>query len=59
MIDSKGSETDLVIGLILGALVGVFLGFAYTSRLDAETRKLLREKAGVSEEKMLEVGDGA
>ena len=59
MTDSKDSETSLVIGFILGALVGVFVGFVYAPKLGAETRKLLREKAGVAVEKMLEAGDGA
>jgi len=59
MTDSKDSEIGLVIEFILGALVGVFVGFVYAPRLGAETRKLLREKSGVAVKRMLEVGNGA
>ena len=59
MTDSKDSETGLVIGFILGALVGVFVGFVYAPKLGAETRKLLREKAGVAVEKVLETAEKA
>ena len=59
MADNQDSEVDVIVGFILGALVGVFVGFVYAPRLGAETRKLLREKAGVAIEKMLEAGEKA
>ena len=42
-------------GLILGAIVGLAIGFLYAPQTGKETRELLKEKATVAKQKATEV----
>ena len=56
---SKDSGTSFTIGLLLGAVVGVAIGFLYAPQPGRETRELLKEKAEVAKEKATEVTEKA
>jgi gas vesicle protein len=47
--------TSFLTGLILGAVVGLAIGFLYAPKSGEETRKLLKEKAIVAKQKVTEV----
>ena len=51
----KDTGTGLTIGFILGATVGLAIGFLYAPRPGKETRELLKEKAEEVKEKASEV----
>ena len=53
-MDNRDS-TSFLTGLILGAVVGLAIGFLYAPKSGEETRKLLKEKAIVAKQKVTEV----
>ena len=57
MADKADSEASFFVGFLIGAIVGVAIGVLYAPKLGAETRKLLKEKAGEAVEKMLETAE--
>lgn len=48
-------STSFLTGLILGAVVGLAIGFLYAPKSGKETRELLKEKAVVAKQKATEV----
>ena len=44
---NRDSGTGFFTGLIMGALIGVVVGFLYAPQSGTETRGLVKEKAGV------------
>lgn len=50
---------SFAIGFIIGAVVGVAIGFLYAPKAGKETRALLKEKAGEIKEKAGEVAEKA
>ncbi len=52
-MENKNASSFLT-GLILGAVVGLAIGFLYAPRPGKETRELLKEKAVVAKEKATE-----
>lgn len=48
-------STSFLTGLILGAVVGLAIGFLYAPKSGKETRELLKEKAVVVKQKATEV----
>lgn len=48
---SNQDGNSFLTGLILGAVVGLAIGFLYAPRSGKETRELLKEKAVVAKEK--------
>ena len=44
---SRDSGTGFFTGLIIGAFIGVVVGFLYAPQSGTETRGLVKEKAGV------------
>ena len=55
----KDTGTSFAIGFILGAVVGVTIGFLYAPKPGRETRALLKEKAEAAREKASEVAEKA
>ena len=55
----KDTGTSFTIGFILGAVVGVAIGFLYAPKPGRETRALLKEKAETAREKASEVAEKA
>jgi len=55
----KDTGTSFAIGFILGAVVGVTIGFLYAPKPGRETRALLKEKAETAREKASEVAEKA
>ena len=55
----KDTGTSFAIGFILGAVVGVAIGFLYAPKPGRETRALLKEKAEKAREKAGEVTEKA
>ena len=53
MADRDGS-TGFGIGLLVGAVLGLAIGFLFAPRPGAETRQLLKEKAEVARERAAE-----
>lgn len=47
---NKDSGSGFFTGLIMGALIGVVVGFLYAPQSGTETRRLVKEKAGVVKE---------
>ena len=47
----KDSGSGFITGLIMGALIGVVVGFLYAPRSGTETRRLVKEKTAVVKEK--------
>jgi gas vesicle protein len=47
--------TSFFTGLILGAVVGMAIGFLYAPKSGKETRELLKEKAIAAKQKVTEV----
>ena len=58
MAESDGGS-KFAIGLIVGAVLGLAIGFFFAPRSGAETRQLLREKAEVVRERATEVAKKA
>jgi len=48
---TKDSGSGFFIGLIMGALIGVVVGFLYAPQSGTETRRLVKEKTQVVKEK--------
>jgi gas vesicle protein len=48
---TKDSGSGFVTGLIMGALIGVVVGFLYAPQSGTETRRLVKEKTEVIKEK--------
>jgi len=55
----KDTGASFAIGFILGAAVGVAIGFLYAPKPGKETRALLKEKAEQAREKASEVAEEA
>ncbi|MFC1915951.1 YtxH domain-containing protein [Chloroflexota bacterium] len=55
----KDSGASFTIGFILGAAIGVAIGFLYAPKPGGETRALLKEKAERAKEKASEVAEKA
>jgi len=53
MADRDGGS-GFAIGLIVGAALGLAIGFLFAPRPGEETRQLLKEKAGAAREKVAE-----
>jgi len=58
-MSEKDSGINFTIGLLLGAVVGVAIGFLYAPKPGKETRELLKEKAEAVKEKAAEVAEKA
>jgi gas vesicle protein len=54
MADSNGGR-GFAIGLVVGAVLGLAIGFLFAPQSGAETRQLLKEKARVAREHTAEV----
>lgn len=52
---SERDTTSFLTGLILGAVVGLAIGFLYAPKSGKETRELLKEKAVVVKERATEI----
>jgi gas vesicle protein len=48
---NRDSESGFFTGLIMGALIGVVVGFLYAPQSGTETRRLVKEKAEVVKER--------
>jgi len=48
---NKDSGSGFFTGLMVGALIGVVVGFLYAPQSGAETRRIVKEKAGTLKEK--------
>jgi gas vesicle protein len=48
---TKDSGSGFFTGLIMGALIGVVVGFLYAPQSGTETRLLVKEKTGIVKEK--------
>ena len=59
MTDNKDSEVSFTTGLIIGAAVGIVIGFLYAPRPGKETRELLKEKMEKAREKAREAAEKA
>lgn len=55
----KDTGASFAIGFLLGAVVGVAVGFLYAPKPGKETRAMLKEKAEVAAEKAKEAADKA
>ena len=58
MSDSS-SGTNFTIGFLIGAAVGLALGFLYAPKAGSETRAILKEKAEAAAEKAKEAAEKA
>jgi gas vesicle protein len=47
---NKDSGAGFFTGLIVGALIGVVVGFLYAPQSGTETRKIVKEKAAIMKE---------
>jgi len=54
-MSDKDNGSTFAIGFIVGAAIGLAVGFLYAPRPGSETRTLLREKAAVAKEKAEEI----
>jgi gas vesicle protein len=54
MADRNGGS-GFATGLIVGAVLGLAIGFLFAPRPGEETRQLLKEKAGVARERAAEI----
>ena len=52
---SERDSTSFLTGLILGAVVGLAIGFLYAPKSGKETRELLKERAVVAKERATEI----
>jgi len=48
----KDSGSGFFTGLMMGALIGVVVGFLYAPQSGTETRRLVKEKTGVVKERV-------
>jgi gas vesicle protein len=55
----KDTGASFAIGFLLGAVVGVAVGFLYAPKPGRETRAMLKEKVEVAAEKAKETADKA
>jgi gas vesicle protein len=55
----RDSGASFAIGFLLGAVVGVAIGFLYAPKPGKETRALLKEKAEMAAEKAKETAEKA
>lgn len=53
----RDSGSGFAVGLVLGAIAGLAVGFLYAPRPGKETRALLKEKAETVKEKTTEVAE--
>jgi gas vesicle protein len=58
-MSDKDAGSSFAIGFLIGAVVGVAVGFLYAPKAGKETRVLLREKAEEVREKAEEVAEKA
>ena len=58
-MSDKDTGTSFAIGFLVGAVVGVAIGFLYAPKSGKETRALLKEKAEEVKEKAGEVTEKA
>ena len=58
-MSSKDGGMSFTIGLLLGAAVGVAVGFLYAPKPGRETRQMLKEKAEEAREKAKETAEKA
>ena len=58
-MSDKDTGSNFAIGFLIGAVVGVAIGFLYAPKAGKETRALLREKAEEVKEKAGEVTEKA
>lgn len=54
-MSDKDTGSSFAIGFLIGAVVGVAVGFLYAPKSGKETRAMLKEKAGEVKEKASEV----
>lgn len=54
-MSDKDTGSSFAIGFLIGAVVGVAVGFLYAPKAGKETRAMLKEKAGEVKEKASEV----
>jgi len=59
MTDCKDTGISFTAGFIIGAVVGISIGFLYAPKPGKETRELLKEKAEKAREKASEVAEKA
>ena len=59
MAEDKETGLSFTIGLLIGAAVGVAIGFLYAPKPGSETRELLKHKAEEVREKAGEVAEKA
>jgi gas vesicle protein len=52
---SNRDASSFLTGLLVGAVLGVAIGFLYAPQSGKETRELLKEKAEVAKQKAVEV----
>jgi len=58
-MSEKDTGASFAIGFLLGAVVGVAVGFLYAPKPGSETRAMLKEKAEVAAEKAKETAEKA
>ncbi len=51
----KDGGSGFAVGFLVGAVLGLAIGFLFAPRSGAETRELLKEKAAVARERAAEV----
>jgi gas vesicle protein len=54
---NKDAGMSFTAGLLVGAIIGVAVGFLYAPRTGEETREMLREKAELMKERAGEVAE--
>ena len=54
-MSEKDTGSSFAIGFLIGAVVGVAVGFLYAPKAGKETRAMLKQKAGEVKEKASEV----
>lgn len=52
---SERDSTSFLTGLVLGAVVGLAIGFLYAPQPGKETREMLKQKAEIARKKATEV----
>jgi len=52
---SNRDASSFLSGLIIGAVLGVAIGFLYAPQAGKETRELLKEKADIAKQKAVEL----
>ncbi|MCK4962983.1 MAG: YtxH domain-containing protein [Anaerolineales bacterium] len=55
----KDTGASFAVGFLLGAVVGVAIGFLYAPKPGSETRAMLKEKAEIAAEKAKETAEKA